>query len=100
MMIFSQIFHLSGEEILIEKFEALNFRNKGRDIFDIWFLLSRGIRTERLKGKMMKSLQLFPQAILAKDLGKFLPIGQKQIIPSLKNETIKLLEVSRTSSPD
>lgn len=91
IMIFPQIVHLSGEGILIEKFEALDSRNKGRDIFDIWFLLSRGIHTKKLKGKIIKNLKLFPQAILEKDLGKFLPRSQKQIIPGLKDETIKLL---------
>ncbi len=92
-MIFPQIFHLSGAGILMEKLEALEVRKKGRDIFDIWFLLSRGIHTERLKGEIIKNLKLFPQSILEKDLGKFLPRSQKQIIPGLKEETITLLKI-------
>lgn len=91
VMIFPQIFHLSEEGILIEKFKALDAREKGRDVFDIWFLLSRGLRIKRSKGKIIKSLKSFPEATLEKDLGKFLPRSQKQIIPGLKDEIIKLL---------
>ena len=91
IMIFPQIFHLSGGEILKEKFEVLENRNKGRDIFDIWFLLSRGIQNEGQENKIIESLESFPQSLLEKDLGKFLPIGQKQIIPVLKKEILKLL---------
>jgi len=94
IMIFSQIFHLSGEGILIEKFEALNSRKKGRDIFDIWFLLSKGVKLKSFEDKTIKILKLFPQVVLEKDLGKFLPRSQKQIISSLKDETINLLSAS------
>lgn len=91
IMIFPQVFHLSGEGILTEKFDALETRNKGRDIFDIWFLLSRGIHIEIPKDKIIKNLKLFSQSVLEKDLSKFLPKAQKQIIPNLKEEIIKLL---------
>jgi len=91
IMIFPQIVHLSGEGILIEKFEALNSRNKGRDVFDIWFLLSKGIHIEIVKDKIIKNIENFPQSLLEKDLGTFLPRNQKQIIPNLKEETISLL---------
>lgn len=91
IMIFPQIFHLTGEGILIEKFEALNSRNKGRDMFDVWFLLSRGIHVEMVKDKIIKNIENFPLSLLEKDLGTFLPKSQKQIIPTLKNETITLL---------
>ena len=77
-MIFPQIFHLSEERILSEKFKALEFRQKGRDIFDIWWLLSRGIRTGKLKDQIIKRLESIPQTVLVKDLGKFLPRGQKR----------------------
>ena len=38
IMIFPQVFHLAEDGILKEKINALSSRNKGRDIFDIWFL--------------------------------------------------------------
>ncbi len=94
IIIFPQVFHLSGEGILTEKFKALETRNKGRDIFDIWFLLSKRIHTNGMKNKIIKNLKLFPQSLLEKDLGKFLPKSQKQIIPVLKKEILSLLLTS------
>jgi len=37
------IFHLSKEEILAEKIRAIMTRRKGRDIYDLWFLLNQGV---------------------------------------------------------
>lgn len=91
LMIFPQIYHLSGESILIEKFEALKNRNKGRDIFDIWFLLSKGMSITNVKKSDIKKIEEFSQKSLGKDLGQFLPRSQKQIIPVLKTEIIKLI---------
>lgn len=92
VMIFPQISHLSQEGILIEKIEALDTRKKGRDIFDIWFLLSRRINIGKIDKKTVINIESFPQSLLEKDLGKFLPKIQRQIISVLKNETIKLLK--------
>lgn len=93
IQIFPQIFHLTKEGILNEKFMALNSRKKGRDIFDIWFLLSKGIVIEKIDQEVIKNIKLFPQSLLSKDLGKFLPKSQKQIIPNLKMEIVKLLKL-------
>jgi len=96
IMIFPQVFHLSGEGIIIEKFDALESRNKGRDIFDIWFLLSKGTNIKSFDDKTIKTLKLFPQTTLERDLAKFLPRSQKQVISNLKDETIQLLLQGRT----
>ncbi len=94
VMIFPQILHLSKDAIFNEKIEALLGRSKGRDIFDIWFLLSKG--TKPLKGswgeEVIDKLKSFPKSSLEKDLGKFLPKAQKGIITSLKDELVKNLE--------
>lgn len=94
VMIFPQVFHLSGIGILEEKLQALQTRGKGRDIFDLWFLLSKGTDLP-VKGinreKIIKKIMLYPQAELEKDLGKFLPKGQKMIIPSLKKDIVKMI---------
>ncbi|HCR36228.1 hypothetical protein A2130_03205 [Candidatus Woesebacteria bacterium GWC2_33_12] len=92
IMIFPQIYHLSGESILLEKFDALKNRNKGRDIFDIWFLLSKSIKIIDIKKSDIENLEKFPQKSLEKDLGQFLPRSQKQIIAVLKTEISKLLK--------
>ena len=60
VMVFPQIFHLSKKGILAEKFDALGSRNKGRDIFDIWFLVSRGVNIGKLDRKIIKNLESFP----------------------------------------
>lgn len=92
VIIFPQVYHLSGEAILGEKIEALKSRSKGRDVFDIWFLLSKGIKFNNIdKKSLIKDLRSFPQNLLEKDLGKFLPRSQKQIIPVLKKEITRLL---------
>lgn len=39
--------HLSKEEILAEKIRALFMREKGRDLYDIWFLLSQGTKLNK-----------------------------------------------------
>ncbi len=39
----SYIYHLSKEEIFAEKIRALLTRVKGRDIYDLWFLLNQGV---------------------------------------------------------
>jgi predicted nucleotidyltransferase component of viral defense system len=90
VLIFPQIYHLSGAEIFKEKIEALTTRSKGRDIFDIWFLLSKGVEMPKgvKRKKVIDKLESFPQSSIEKDLGKFLPKAQKGIIASLKRELI------------
>lgn len=95
IMIFPQVFHLSMEAILVEKLVAIQTRRKGRDIFDVWFLLSKGVSAtsdiKYDKDKIIKKIKSFSQTQLEKDLGKFLPKNQKKIIFSLKEEIIKKL---------
>lgn len=97
IMIFPQVFHLSMETILAEKLAALETRCKGRDIFDVWFLTAKGVTalpdTKYDKDKIIKRVKSFSQTQLDKDLGKFLPKNQKKIIPSLKEETIRKLQL-------
>lgn len=51
----SFVYFLGGEEILAEKFRALFTRSKGRDLFDIWFLLKKGyVIKENFVEKKMK----------------------------------------------
>jgi len=95
IIIFPQVFHLSMEAILAEKLAAIETRRKGRDIFDVWFLLSKGAAVASHikydKDKIIKKVKSFSQTQLDKDLGKFLPKNQKKIIPALKEEVVKML---------
>ncbi|HLE49520.1 MAG TPA: nucleotidyl transferase AbiEii/AbiGii toxin family protein [Patescibacteria group bacterium] len=43
----SFIHHLSAKEILAEKIRAILIRKKGRDIYDLWYLLSQGVVVDK-----------------------------------------------------
>lgn len=89
---------LSWEEILAEKIRALMHRAKGRDLFDIWYLLSKGTEIDwKMVNKKMafynKRISLddlvdkiskFDQKKLKLDLGKFLPLNQRRIAEHIK----------------
>ncbi|NCN23881.1 MAG: hypothetical protein COU65_04160 [Candidatus Pacebacteria bacterium CG10_big_fil_rev_8_21_14_0_10_42_12] len=97
IQIYSLINVFSAEEILAEKIRTLFQRVKGRDIYDIWFLLN--IQTlldmkmvnkklELINKKfnyndLLNALNDFKQKQLENDLFKFLPINQRQIVSQL-----------------
>lgn len=103
VVFFSLIMHLSSEEILAEKICAFLTRAKGRDIYDLWFLLEkRTVINEKLislklieaekkyeKDLLVKKIRHFPIANLQKDLNKFLPRSQRPIIDQLKDLLLK-----------
>lgn len=91
VMVFPQISHLSIDGILKEKINALETRNKGRDIFDIWFLLMKGVKHQKFSKIAIDNLNNFSEKKIESDLAVFLPKGQKDIIPVLKDEILKLL---------
>lgn len=88
--VFPLVSHLSETEILAEKICALATRNKGRDFFDVWYLLEKGfLLDQRLvkinKKKLLKKIESYPQNRLDLDLAQFLPKSQKQITKILIN---------------
>lgn len=92
--IFPQVFHFSKIGILTEKLQTLETRCKGRDIFDVWYLLSKGVSLTKMKydkDLINKRIKSFSIKTLNTDLGKFLPKNQKTIIPTLQKEVIRLL---------
>ncbi len=91
VLVFPQISHLSIDAILEEKIKALETRNKGRDIFDIWFLLMKGVNHREFSKIAIDNLKKFPEKKIESDLAVFLPKGQKNIIPLLIEEILKLL---------
>lgn len=87
VLIFSLVSHLSEKEIFSEKIKALLTREKGRDFFDVWFLLEKGILPNRefpLK-HLLKKIEVFPQSRLDRDLAQFLPGTQRKITGMLKS---------------
>lgn len=105
---FPVIPHFSAEEILAEKIRALLTRGKGRDVFDLWFLLEKGVKIDnylvakKLKAvnkqfsreKLLKKIKDFPLKRLELDLSQFLPQQQRKIVKSLKKRTIDSLLLS------
>jgi predicted nucleotidyltransferase component of viral defense system len=102
---FPIISHLSNKEILAEKICALASRDKGRDYYDTWYLLEKGVSLDpkilELKlaennisfnlDKFLQKIQSYSQKTLKLDLAQFLPKSQKQIIPILLDLLVKKL---------
>lgn len=87
IVIFPLVSHLTEEEILKEKINALRTRAKGRDFFDVWYLLARGVSLPKDidKNKVLRKIKQTPQTQLTRDLSAFLPRPQRRIIGSLKS---------------
>lgn len=97
--IFPLISRLSGKEILAEKIRALATRKKGRDLFDVWYLLEKGIQLNQElikkkfqedkivfnKERLIKKIESYPQSLLDLDLAQFLPKSQKKLLGMLSN---------------
>lgn len=107
--LFPIVNHFRPEEILAEKVRALLTRGKGRDVFDLWFLLEKGVNfdtglvNKKLKvvGKrfdrqtLIKKITGFSQKRLTKDLNKFLPQPQRKLTETLKERlTLKVMNLA------
>jgi predicted nucleotidyltransferase component of viral defense system len=95
LIFFPIVSHLSAEEILAEKIAAILGRRKGRDLFDLWFLLAKGIKIKTAPAKLTRRVASFPQKQLMADLNRFLPRAQRKITPILKERLISLLVGAR-----
>lgn len=105
------ILQLNSEEIMAEKIRALFVRGKPRDLFDLWFLLTKKIKINQLF--IQKKIKLYPElkfnmAILKekissynenelkKELNQFLPENYRNFYKSIKTETLKLVADNST----
>ncbi|MFH1601614.1 MAG: nucleotidyl transferase AbiEii/AbiGii toxin family protein [Candidatus Shapirobacteria bacterium] len=99
--------HLSAEEVVAEKIRALLTRNKGRDIYDLWFLLSKNIKIqpELVEKKLayydlkkfspsllVKKIKGFSQKKFVLDLRPFVPINQRNKLADFFEYTVVFLE--------
>jgi len=88
----SFVHHLSKEEILAEKIRATMTREKGRDIYDLWFLLNIGVKIrddlvikklgyykidEFSGNNLIDRINKFPKKQFVLDLRPFVPINQR-----------------------
>ena len=100
------ITHLSSAEMLSEKIRALLIRRKGRDVFDIWFLLTKKVPINwKLVNKKMLiyNKSASPEELISviknisddeikADLARFLPLSHREIVARIKNLTLKKIE--------
>lgn len=88
----SFIYHLSKDEICAEKIRAIMTRQKGRDFFDLWFLISKGasinsnfvkekLNYYKIKGDQINTLiekvKQFSEKEFIIDLKPFVPINER-----------------------
>lgn len=92
------VVHLAAKEILAEKIRALKIRGKGRDVFDIWYLLSKKIVIDwnlvNLKmsfydkktdvRELINIIKGISDKEIKKDLTKFLPLNQRTTVAKVK----------------
>lgn len=97
--------HMDWQEVLAEKIRAFLVRAKGRDVYDLWFMLGKGVELDwdmiNRKVKMHRittSLQdilnrigEFDEKKLKNDLGRFLPAHDRGLVVQLKNMTMRQL---------
>lgn len=101
--------YLSEEEILAEKIRAILSREKGRDIYDLWFLLSNNVLVkkelieEKLKyydiknfnvSKLIERIKKFSKEKFILDLRPFVPINERENLSNFFDYTISFLEKS------
>ena len=99
------VVHLDAEELLAEKTRAILTRSKGRDYFDFWYLLSKGIplREEYIREKMKwygkdyrqedltEIIAAAKEKNLYNDLARFLPKHYRQTVKDLKKNILQKL---------
>lgn len=102
---YAQVPHLQSKELLAEKIRAIFSRTRGRDIFDLWFLLSKKIpldwslinkkmsfynKTANLD-KLIKIIQNISQQEIKSDLAKFLPLDCRDSIKTIRQSLLNKL---------
>jgi len=86
------VFHESKEEVFAEKIRAVMTRKKGRDLYDLWYLSTLGVKpdmrlvTDKLTYyhlspistlEILARCQAFPQNAFLQDVRPFVPIPER-----------------------
>lgn len=94
----SYVYHLSKEEIFAEKIRAILTRTKGRDLYDLWYLLNVGTNMNRAlikqklayyhfedlnNQKLIKKIKTFSKKDFILDLRPFVPINEREKLGEL-----------------
>ncbi len=80
----SYVYHLSQEEVLAEKIRAVMTRKKGRDLYDLWYLLSKG--TEVRQDMLRKKLAYYEISEIANSdiIGRVASFSKKDFVLDLR----------------
>lgn len=96
----SYVYHLSKEEIFAEKIRAILTRKKGRDLYDLWYLIGQGAQInkdlikEKLryyhlekinKDKILKRIEEFPKKDFIADVRPLVPINERDGLSDFLN---------------
>lgn len=99
--------HLSVEEIVAEKIRAILTRDKGRDIYDLWFLLNKNVPIkkelveEKLKyyniktfgiNQLISKINGFSKNKFVLDLRPFVAINEREKLADFFDYTISFLK--------
>lgn len=89
----SYVYHLSKEELFAEKIRAILSRSKGRDLYDLWFLINQGVSPDNDlikektkyygfkkidKSKILKKINQFSERDFVLDLRPFVPTNERE----------------------
>ncbi|MBL7159872.1 nucleotidyl transferase AbiEii/AbiGii toxin family protein [Candidatus Microgenomates bacterium] len=100
------LYHLTPKEILAEKIRAILTRKKGRDFFDLWLLLAKGVKLDwnlinqkmnyypKLKWskeKIHQTIQTYSLSDFEKDLKPFLPLNERARLKKIYAVSKKVL---------
>lgn len=108
----SEVFHMSKNEIISEKIRAIMHRQKGRDIYDLWFLLANNAKLDlklieekfRYHDEMydhtelIKRIESFPKNNFINDLKPFVQFKERDNLNDLFNYVVKFLKQNLTSN--
>ena len=106
MLFTSQVTHMSKNEIVSEKIRAIIHRRKGRDIYDLWYLLTQhssldtNLISEKFKyygetyqpNALIKRIQDFPKNVFINDLKPFVQLNERDKLSELFTYVIAFLE--------
>ncbi|MFH1435345.1 MAG: nucleotidyl transferase AbiEii/AbiGii toxin family protein [Pseudomonadota bacterium] len=102
---YPRVSHLTVDEMMAETIRAIATRVRGRDVFDLWFLLSKKVRidweiVERKMeiyretvdaGKLIGLIEQMPPEEIRNDLTRFLPLSHRTMVNDLRDSTLKKL---------
>lgn len=99
------VVHLDWPEIFAEKVRALIIRAKGRDLFDLWYLLSKGVQPNwdlvnkkmafyhrrATREDLIQRVRAIPLDQLKRDLSPFLPRSHRHLPIQLQDYVLSKL---------